>query len=1029
VASYDASINVRVTGTGMVDGVLNRIQELERLVRDINTRPLNVNRIAGRGELADRFGAATRELNSLKNSFINSEVAVRAFGTTSNRTIANTTALASAFKRVADNSDVATAQFQEFTVAAQQAAVAANSLGRERLTVLANELSFGGAQGRTVGGGTLVQELIAQRNQIPNSVAALEAYQSELLDLQRIVRRTSPEFRQLEDAIRGVEISLGRGGQLGPEPPPVQGPALPPNGIPFRRPAPAAPTGLRAPGVADALIGGSFPLLFGGGPGAAVGGAVGGFIGGTMGGSLGMALSIAASAVGQKLDQIFGEAIRATQEVGKALSSLDATKLRETTIFVTAEFENQNRLLLEAGKYEQARAMATKEVAAQTGALGSSTADAADASNLLKKAFDSMMSPVNSLLANISGPFVAALAGALNIVGLIAKGLNVVVSGVGQLIKGITEWAIKLVGGQKALDRVRELTKATSEETEALRAAAEAEIDAGVRNVQLKKQLLDIERARLEGTNRIARASQIEADFRSKAVQIQADKENEIRQIYAEGSRLTAQQLNLKIQTAEATAAQKLQEAGITAEKARRKLLDNEAIAKLQAQQTIQENQSQSAQTLYSTESRRLQIATARLEAEKEFALSLNQQVGIVNKISELRKGQAQVEYQAAVASLQASVQQAANELTITETKYRQNEADVEQVHSARAKLATAQLHAAAEGMIADLQLEQNNYLIEIQRRQAVVNAYAESYARSTADATRNIEQQVNALNNRASLLNAISQATQTINNIEIQSLERELERNVATDRRAAIIERIYDLEVQNAKVVLEATRANIRAELARADAAYNTVLLKYKELEAVVNIARAQGVVNNAHYEALASQRSALRIAADNLNTAKQIGDVQWKAADAVYKAAVNAAKLRSEMLSATSAAQAFGDASVRAASAWSVFSKQTDPTKAGYYAERVNEQGRKETVRTFTVGTNPEPEMTYLPGARNAAGAGSESGYAGPINITTGPVMQQDSQRYVSLGDLESAMQQVVNTMMGNNRSAGGRRYAGIR
>jgi hypothetical protein len=40
----------------------------------------------------------------------------------------------------------------------------------------------------------------------------------------------------------------------------------------------------------------------------------------------------------------------------------------------------------------------------------------------------------------------------------------------------------------------------------------------------------------------------------------------------------------------------------------------------------------------------------------------------------------------------------------------------------------------------------------------------------------------------------------------------------------------------------------------------------------------------------------------------------------------------------------------------------------------------------------------------------------------------MQQDGQQYVSMGDLESAMQTVVNTILGNGRTPGGRRYSGV-
>ncbi len=72
------------------------------------------------------------------------------------------------------------------------------------------------------------------------------------------------------------------------------------------------------------------------------------------------------------------------------------------------------------------------------------------------------------------------------------------------------------------------------------------------------------------------------------------------------------------------------------------------------------------------------------------------------------------------------------------------------------------------------------------------------------------------------------------------------------------------------------------------------------------------------------------------------------------------------------------------------------------------------------------------WMAGDRGASAiqkAGTSGGSSMPaINITTGPVLQQDGQRYVTLGDLEGAMQTVVNSLLGNGRSAGGRRYTGV-
>jgi len=47
--------------------------------------------------------------------------------------------------------------------------------------------------------------------------------------------------------------------------------------------------------------------------------------------------------------------------------------------------------------------------------------------------------------------------------------------------------------------------------------------------------------------------------------------------------------------------------------------------------------------------------------------------------------------------------------------------------------------------------------------------------------------------------------------------------------------------------------------------------------------------------------------------------------------------------------------------------------------------------------------------------------------VQITTGPVLQQDGQRYVTIGDLEGALQDFSAQIFRNSRSYGGRRYQG--
>jgi hypothetical protein len=87
--------------------------------------------------------------------------------------------------------------------------------------------------------------------------------------------------------------------------------------------------------------------------------------------------------------------------------------------------------------------------------------------------------------------------------------------------------------------------------------------------------------------------------------------------------------------------------------------------------------------------------------------------------------------------------------------------------------------------------------------------------------------------------------------------------------------------------------------------------------------------------------------------------------------------------------------------------------------------------------VGDGGEPEYiipqskmaqasaNFLAGQR---GSGVMGGGAGPINITTGPVMQQNGQNYATIEDLEMVAREVATQIYGTLRTPGGRRAMGI-
>jgi tape measure domain-containing protein len=87
------------------------------------------------------------------------------------------------------------------------------------------------------------------------------------------------------------------------------------------------------------------------------------------------------------------------------------------------------------------------------------------------------------------------------------------------------------------------------------------------------------------------------------------------------------------------------------------------------------------------------------------------------------------------------------------------------------------------------------------------------------------------------------------------------------------------------------------------------------------------------------------------------------------------------------------------------------------------------------------PESKMAaassrYLAGARGAAvipttansGQTTSGGAVPMINISTGPVMEQQGERYVTLGDLESAVKQTATQIYATLRTPAGRRAIGV-
>jgi hypothetical protein len=72
----------------------------------------------------------------------------------------------------------------------------------------------------------------------------------------------------------------------------------------------------------------------------------------------------------------------------------------------------------------------------------------------------------------------------------------------------------------------------------------------------------------------------------------------------------------------------------------------------------------------------------------------------------------------------------------------------------------------------------------------------------------------------------------------------------------------------------------------------------------------------------------------------------------------------------------------------------------------------------------------QNILAGVRGPAAipAYAEGGYVGPVNITTGPVMQQGGTNYVTMAQFEAGIRDVASAVTRNGRTYGARRFSGI-
>jgi hypothetical protein len=153
----------------------------------------------------------------------------------------------------------------------------------------------------------------------------------------------------------------------------------------------------------NAMIGGAFPMLFGGGAGAVLGGAAGGFIPGNP------MMSIVTSALGTVVDQFAAAATEMGASLRDPITNFE--KLKEANLFASKTQEFYIQKLIEIGRITEATAAIQARVTEIIGVKGSNDLIALGASSTkLGKGFAELNSQMQAFIAGPLGTLVEILA-------------------------------------------------------------------------------------------------------------------------------------------------------------------------------------------------------------------------------------------------------------------------------------------------------------------------------------------------------------------------------------------------------------------------------------------------------------------------------------------------------------------------------------------------------------------------------------------------------------------------------------------
>ena len=731
-------------------------------------------------------------------------------------------------------------------------------------------------------------------------------------------------------------------------------------------------------------LGVGFPLLFGGGAGQVLGGLAGSFVGSGFGGQ------ILGSAIGGQLE----DALRRIQEIDRATQNLDMDSLAESAIVVNAELRETVQNLVDMGESQRAVEVAAAAVSMQTGVLPESVRDASSAVTLLSNIWDELVGRVSGLLSLVGTPLVSALTLVLKLVSEGVKGINFFVNLIGLAIKRVVELIRFLPGGEKLLQGIADAMGGVDEAAESRLATLRQTGTELEKELGREKEIFAIEQRRVAGNTAAAKLNNAQVSRDIGLAKLRQATEDKILAKRREFAGVTDHvgkverdyQIVLINQSAEIERQRILKKFTLDEEAAG--IQRAKELAKQQAKETKQalDNQKQALQN-------NLAILQNTLAIEQERNNLAISKISLDQTLSNIRLKDFEFIKAAREAGLGELEQlklmgvERLNSLNIEERL-----ALVRQGGAAIAKEEEKILREQSEAKLQTAKLEYDSQLLSI----------------DASISKAKIEEQITQIQ---------SQQLQ----VQVTSLRLQAAAIKDANARAAAfaeVNRQQTLVNQQTAEIGRLAKNNLDTAIRQADIQRKIAANKYEELKATIQS------------EELERRR------------AKTLSEIEAKSARIAQntKAAADA----SNQISSTAGGSGGGGLGSTTTQTLGT-SLPIDPDVQKAVEERAGPFGYRnpsELIRQLEMAQKTKNAQTarnaqmsqpssssfasassYAPKSASRGGGGTAT-----VNVSTGPVMQVENKRYVSMEDFESGLREVARSTAQTSRSYGSRRYSGI-